>query len=310
MSPVIFRDDPVFSNLRGNIKDVGNVMLQKQIKDQDEKKAVQQMLQKLVLETSLKNKQFKPGADLSSLDTSNGMGGILGQINPMLEQDPMTQLETTGKIADIENKIYAAGGPAPSRTPKTVLGGGQSIVSDSFPGVPGISPKEADELKMVTEKAKIAETYRPASQAEETNALYTKRTEQAEKVFTKLEDELSHLGLGASIMQAKGPFGIGVPNAFKTSDAQSYEQAKRNFLNSVLRKESGAVISPTEFTEGNQQYFPQPGDKADVIAQKKENRRIAIEGLKQSSGKAYSQSGGMFTGRSNGIDLKSKYGLE
>ncbi len=84
--PVVFREDPTFSNLRGNIKDVGNVMLQKKLKDQEEKKAVQQMLQKLVLETALKNKQFKPGADLSSLDTSQGMGGILGQMNPMLEQ--------------------------------------------------------------------------------------------------------------------------------------------------------------------------------------------------------------------------------
>lgn len=84
--PVVFRDNETFSNLRGNIKDIGNVMLQKQIKDQEEKKAVQQMLQKLVLETALKNKQFKQGTDLSSLDTSQGMGGILGQMNPMLEQ--------------------------------------------------------------------------------------------------------------------------------------------------------------------------------------------------------------------------------
>ena len=84
--PVIFREDPTFSNLNKNISNIGNVMLQKQIKDQDEKKAVQQMLQKLVLETALKNKQFKQGSDLSSLDTSQGMGGILGQMNPMLEQ--------------------------------------------------------------------------------------------------------------------------------------------------------------------------------------------------------------------------------
>ena len=84
--PVVFKDDPVFSNLRGNIKDVGNVMLQKKVKEQDEKKQVQLAMQKLILESALKNKQFKSGADLNALDTSQGMGSILGQINPMLEQ--------------------------------------------------------------------------------------------------------------------------------------------------------------------------------------------------------------------------------
>jgi len=37
-----------------------------------------------------------------------------------------------------------------------------------------------------------------------------------------------------------------------------FEQAKKNFVNAVLRLESGAVISPSEFTNADKQYFPQP----------------------------------------------------
>lgn len=48
------------------------------------------------------------------------------------------------------------------------------------------------------------------------------------------------------------------PNWMKTDDRQVFEQSKRNFVNSVLRNESGAVISDTEFANADKQYFPQP----------------------------------------------------
>ena len=147
MAQVEFRENPTFSNLRGNIKDIGNVMLQKQLKDQEEKKQIQQVIQKALLESALKNQQLKPGADLSTLDTSQGMGSILGQIPKVFEQDPMTKLEETGKIADIENKIYAAGGPAPSRTPKaTILGGEQPTSSNIIADASNLEPKDLDQF--------------------------------------------------------------------------------------------------------------------------------------------------------------------
>ncbi len=75
-----------------------------------------------------------------------------------------------------------------------------------------------------------------------------------------------------------------VGNFAKSEDAQKYEQARRNFINSVLRRESGAVISPEEFSNADQQYFPQPGDGPEVIEQKRRNRETTIQGLKISSG--------------------------
>lgn len=80
----------------------------------------------------------------------------------------------------------------------------------------------------------------------------------------------------------------GVPfdmaNWAKTPEFQQYEQAKRDFINAQLRKESGAVIGKDEFANAERQYFPVIGDSPEVIAQKRRNRWIAIEAMKLSAG--------------------------
>lgn len=60
---------------------------------------------------------------------------------------------------------------------------------------------------------------------------------------------------------------------------QQTEQARRDFVNAVLRKESGAVIAPSEFDNASKQYFPQPGDDKATVAQKRRNREMAIRAL-------------------------------
>ena len=68
-------------------------------------------------------------------------------------------------------------------------------------------------------------------------------------------------------------------NAMLPKEAQQAEQAQRDFINAVLRRESGAVISDSEFASARKQYFPQPGNDKDVIAQKARARQTAIQGL-------------------------------
>lgn len=62
------------------------------------------------------------------------------------------------------------------------------------------------------------------------------------------------------------------------------EQAQRNFINAVLRRESGAVISPGEFANAALQYFPQPGEPPEVVAQKRRNRELVISALREEIG--------------------------
>jgi hypothetical protein len=79
----------------------------------------------------------------------------------------------------------------------------------------------------------------------------------------------------------------GVGNYLISNERQKFEQAKRDFINAQLRRESGAAISPTEFESADKQYFPVPGDKPEVIKQKEANRRAAIEALGREGGPSY-----------------------
>lgn len=77
-----------------------------------------------------------------------------------------------------------------------------------------------------------------------------------------------------------------LPSVLGGPDApqQQVEQAQRNFINAILRPESGAVISPGEFQNAALQYFPQPGDSQEVIEQKRRNRQMSIRALQEEAG--------------------------
>jgi hypothetical protein len=83
---------------------------------------------------------------------------------------------------------------------------------------------------------------------------------------------------------ARLPFGAG--NYVVSENYQKFDQATRNFVNAVLRKESGAAISEGEFENARRQYFPQPGDSKEVLQQKAQNRATAIAAMHRSAGPA------------------------
>lgn len=67
-------------------------------------------------------------------------------------------------------------------------------------------------------------------------------------------------------------------------EQQQNDQARRNFISAVLRKESGAAISPTEYVNEERKYFPQLGDSDKVIKQKQQARNLAIQALEAQAG--------------------------
>lgn len=139
---------------------------------------------------------------------------------------------------------------------------------------------EQTEKKLAAEKEKAGA--KEPTQNQYGAAGYARRLEQAEQTFSELEKDPSKLtGLSAAV-QGSSVF----PNMLKSDEIQNYEQAKRNFVNSVLRRESGAAISPSEFKSAEKQYFPQPGDSPKVIAQKKANRAQKLVELQGEAGPA------------------------
>lgn len=106
---------------------------------------------------------------------------------------------------------------------------------------------------------------KPQTQAQAKVMGYADRLKEAEKILQNSNKFASLLSVGGIL-----------PNALKTEARQEYEQAKRNFVNAVLRTESGAVISDQEFANAEKQYFPSYGDSEGVLSQKAANRNTVI----------------------------------
>jgi hypothetical protein len=131
---------------------------------------------------------------------------------------------------------------------------------------------------------------KPITENQGKSALYGTRAATSDRTLQDLEDDISTTGLAAKQALQNVPLiggALGAAGNLALSPAQQrVEQAQRDFVNAVLRQESGAVISPQEFDNAKKQYFPQPGDKPDVIAQKRRNRQIAIGGFRTMAGPA------------------------
>lgn len=97
-------------------------------------------------------------------------------------------------------------------------------------------------------------------------------------------------GMGDKIA-SQAPFGTDV--YLTSDDFKKVDQAKRDFINAQLRRESGAVIADSEFDNANKQYFPQPNDPPEVLEQKRINRQTVIEGMKRDSGPTYKGDSGV-----------------
>ena len=72
-----------------------------------------------------------------------------------------------------------------------------------------------------------------------------------------------------------------------TEEGQQFYAASRNFAAAALRKESGAAISDGEYLGYMQQYFPQVGDTAKNISNKRSLRAGVIKGMIAESGDAF-----------------------
>lgn len=92
-------------------------------------------------------------------------------------------------------------------------------------------------------------------------------------------------------------------NGTQSPQQQQVEQAQRDFVNAILRQESGAAISPQEFDNARKQYFPQPGDSPQSIAQKEANRQASIAGFRTQAGaKAATQAQAELSARKAAIE--------
>jgi hypothetical protein len=118
------------------------------------------------------------------------------------------------------------------------------------------------------------------TESQSTARLYVERMAEAEPVF----EDLTPPSYGS---RAKEGLPGGIGNVMLTPESRQWFQAERNFINAVLRKESGAVISDAEFDNARKQYIPQPGDDPQTKEQKRRNRQTAIREIAGGAGPGY-----------------------
>lgn len=195
--------------------------------------------------------------------------------------DPNATAKAVGELQaqrDTHNASVASTAKTIKET--NALGSGSKVLSPTEAqtlGVPyGTTEAQAQAMGKTPKKAPTA--------VQETTALYANRLEQSGKILDSLDSYAMSSNPLSYYLQKGLP---GVLNTLKSGNFQSVDQAQRNFVNAVLRRESGAVISPSEFDNASKQYFAQPGDAADTVAQKKANRDLVINGFIQGSGDAY-----------------------
>lgn len=80
--------------------------------------------------------------------------------------------------------------------------------------------------------------------------------------------------------------GATLSNYFKTDAYRQAEQTGRELLAVILRKDTGAAVTPSEMELYGSIYLPKPGDDAQTIQQKRIARQTAIEGLRMGLGPA------------------------
>ena len=122
------------------------------------------------------------------------------------------------------------------------------------------------------------------------SATYGSRAQEADRLLTSLEGAYSPAGINYKNAVAGAPVIGGIAemsaNAALSPASQKAEQAQRDFVNAVLRQESGAAIGKDEFQNAKRQYFPQPGDSEEVKAQKAANRKLVVQGFLNNAGNA------------------------
>lgn len=118
-------------------------------------------------------------------------------------------------------------------------------------------------------------TKKPLTEGERASLGYATRMTESGAIIDRVGENFT----------TKTSYGGSLPTALQSSERQVYEQAKRDFINAKLRKESGAAIPPEEFTNAERQYFPQAGEGTEVIANKQANRNNVIRNMFLEGGK-------------------------
>lgn len=219
-----------------------------------------------------------------------------------------------GSIVGVNKRTLQAfpvtvGGAAPAAAPmpQTGVPGARLPAATTVPAIPGMT-------SVLDQQAPAAAATAPAvgtplrgkgqnlTESQGAAAAYGMRMKEANSILAPLEKAgVKNTGLisgtvggvvglvpliGDKLEGATGSVFNSLPQILGglSPEQQQVAQARINFITAVLRKESGASISPSEFITAEKNYFPKPGDSDSTIAQKQKARETAIKTMEVQAG--------------------------
>ena len=114
---------------------------------------------------------------------------------------------------------------------------------------------------------------KPLTEGQSKDTVYSTRAAGALPLVDQYGEALT------SLPETMGGQLPGVGNYMKSPEFQQAEQAGKEFLQAILRKDTGAAITPDETAEYGTVYLPRPGDSPEVLAQKKVSRQRALAAI-------------------------------
>jgi len=201
--------------------------------------------------------------------------------NPQIANSGRMQYEQQNALAQDEARAARD-----EITRKDMLAGREQT-QQNYEGTQAQNQRNADkQYNLQLEKLKQDKTAapKPLTEYQGKSLGFGLRAEDANSILGKIGTNYSPISIDAARKVEDIP-GVGTgAYALLSPESKQVLQAQRNFINAVLRQESGAVIGPTEFINAQKQYFPQPGDDKDTLKQKSQNRERAISNFKTSAG--------------------------
>ena len=243
-------------------------------------------LDTLVNTLSLYDSEYKTGLDQVQWQVGQAMTAY-GKQQDLNESIFESALTLAGKQLDAKKALETARKPIEVSAGSTLFDPetGKAIYtapsSSGADGILSVSDAQALGVPYGTTKSGASglTSTKNLTETQAKDYAYAQRSDQANSILGSLAPTVAGMN-SAYFSTQKLLESNDLTSPMASDEIRQLRQAERNFLTAVLRRESGAAISPSEFATAEKQYFPRPGDDATTLAQKTQNRDTAIASFK------------------------------
>jgi hypothetical protein len=210
-----------------------------------------------------------------------GKKAVLGAMieRQMAAQDPSAQLDMEYKRAQLE-KLKAPDAGFRRATPEeaAAFGAPAGQIGPDGRFYP-VNPPSGTSLQIDPTTGAVTfqqgSGVKPLTEGQSKDTVYATRAAGSLPILDEFGGALTSAGQRAMDMDPTG-----LVRGQQSPEFQKARQAGDEFLQAILRKDTGAAITTDEMQSYGRTYLPAPGDGPEVLEQKKTARKRALEAMK------------------------------